>query len=192
MAAVVVTVAGIAVVGRSAAEERPRETPSADNNGIDWVAGIAASRGTERQPPAEVVEVTDLERAQGRWDVVRHWSGGLGIGTRDGSGEPLGPQVVLSGERITLEYRPGDPAEKKSEYVIKRFDDTAKPGHVDVAHDEGGRTIVRKGIYLLEKGIIKCEFASPGERRPRGFEARGRSEAPTHLLILRRVEGEGD
>ena len=122
----------------------------------------------------------DLEKAQGTWNVVRHASNGLGFGTQDG--DPLGPQVFISGGKITLQY-----SDRKYEYVIKLVNDKTKPKHIDLAFEKDGRMITRRGIYLLEKETIKCEFASPGESRPTEFEAAQHSKSPTNLLILRRA-----
>jgi uncharacterized protein (TIGR03067 family) len=154
----------------------------------DAGAREAAVTDGDAGPSSAVRFHIDLDNAQGAWDVVRHASRGTGFGNLDGSGEPLGPRVVISGNNISLRFRPGDPLDKPSEYLIKRIDDGTGPKQIDITLSTDGQPVIQKGIYLLQQDLIKCEFASPGQPRPANFEAANQNDGPTNLLILRRVK----
>ena len=64
----------------------------------------------------------DLRQAQGTWHVVRHATEGLGFGNRDGSGVPLGPQMVISGDNVQLHFPDGPVPLKPTTWIIHRVD----------------------------------------------------------------------
>lgn len=130
----------------------------------------------------------DLQQAQGTWNVMRHWTAGTGFGATDGSGQPLGPRVLIEGDSIKAQLRRKDTSRDNYEYVIKSMDSATNPKQIDVAVMQDGMTVVRHGIYKLENDLIKCEFASPGNPRPTRFEAAIDGEKPTNYLVLRRVK----
>ena len=130
----------------------------------------------------------DLKHAQGEWSVVRHWSGGLGFGELDGTGEPLGPKVHIGGDRVTLQISPNHPTRERYAYQITHIDAAKDPKEIDVVIEVEELKIIRKGIYVLDEGTIRCEFAAPDQPRPKKFQSLLGDGPATNLFILRRRE----
>lgn len=131
----------------------------------------------------------DLKRAQGIWSVVRYKEESTGVGKQDGTGREL-MQAVISDRKVVFQYRPDDPRNKKSEYLIKRIDSTATPKEIDAVFLKDGKESIQRGIYMLGTDVITCEFAKPGQPRPRQFRASGNES--TQFLILRRPKPKDD
>ena len=182
----------VPIVSGSAGEP---ETPASDETMEKLVKTVKAAGHSNLQiranqlPEVPSIPAGKLAKVQGRWLVVRHFAEGMGIGTKDGSGEPLGPEFVFSGRNVT--YTPGRNARKHdvTRYAIQRVDVFTNPKQIDVAYEEGGDRLVQKGIYLMDQNFIHCEFAQPGEPRPKGFQRASEGEEnQSNFLILRRAK----
>lgn len=151
------------------------------------VAHFCSIRYSDKKPQARSADIenADLKRAQGVWSVVRYKVDGMGVGKRDGTEREM-MQVVISGRKVVFQYHPDDPKEKMSHYVIQRLDSTTTPKQIDAILRKDGEAILREGIYRIDNDVITCEFANPGQPRPKMFQAT--SDEPTQFLILRQAK----
>ncbi len=116
-----------------------------------------------QKPRKENPPKGDKEEFQGTWVLLR--------GSTQ-NGKPLPEDLVKSlritfaGDKITLTN-----GEATREGTVT-LDPTAKPKAITIKHSDG-KTKPSRGIYLIDRGVIKMLFAEPGKKRPTGFRTDG-------------------
>jgi RNA polymerase sigma factor (sigma-70 family) len=117
------------------------------------------------QPPAttEPRKLTDLDRFQGTWRIVRGESSGRDL-----------PNAALEHQRLTFKKKElaWETVQQGGFSVAFKIDPAKKPGHIDI--DGGGRVPPMTGIYKFEEK--KLILALAPETRPEGFVTNQQSQ----------------
>jgi erythromycin esterase len=138
------------------ADDRPGSV-----KGLKDVLGRATAWFEGKRSPIEMAIQKDLERQQGKWDLVSV--------IQDGDNQPpLGVQLVVEGEKRTV--RAGDKVYTQSRY---RLDPSAQPPTIDITVTQGQqRGLTFLGIYEMSGDRMRMCLAAPGADRPRELVSR--------------------
>ncbi len=114
------------------------------------------------------------EAFQGEWKFISFSKSG----EEDSKEELAKAKLVVSGDKMTFTRR------GKDDPVTFTLDPKATPATIDLKAKEGGKEIMVKGIYKLEKDTLTICFGLDASERPKDFKpAKGNG-----LLILERVK----
>jgi uncharacterized protein (TIGR03067 family) len=121
----------------------------------------------------------ETDRLQGTWKAVVVEENGRAV-PGEGSSDF---RLILSEDRATVRARVNDEI-KSTAYKVK-LDPSTEPKSIDLVPVSGTTPdAVVRGVYQLEKDVLKLRLGKPGQKRPLGFALK--SDADTTLLVLQR------
>jgi uncharacterized protein (TIGR03067 family) len=132
-----------------------------------WAAAPIPAGGAKKARP-------DKEAIQGTWIWVSAEAGGK----KKPDGEFKAKQVatVIRGDTMTVRHKG-----RETQSAKYRLDPTKSPKEIDLTIEQGDRTFVLKGIYLLEGDSLTICQGGPDDARPKKFA----SEAGPAFGVLR-------
>jgi uncharacterized protein (TIGR03067 family) len=114
------------------------------------------------------------EALKGEWKIVSFNKGGDELPKK----ELEGAKIVVAGEKMTISLG------KKDEPATFKLDAKAVPPAIDIIPGKGGKQIIVKGIYKLEKDTLTICFGPDESPRPGEFKA-GKMAS---IIVLEKVK----
>ena len=136
-------------------------------------------------PPAGTAVESEWERASGTWEMMYTASNGTSFGESSGRGDRLGP-IVLLREGIAI-VDPDDTCKLRTVWRVRVVNAARAVKEIDLEREEGGMTIVRRGLCRIDANLLRCKLAGPGEARPKVLEYGGTGDM-ADSYVLRRVK----
>jgi uncharacterized protein (TIGR03067 family) len=122
----------------------------------------------------------EADRLQGTWKAVAVEENGKAV-TGDVSRDC---RLVVTGDKAVMKTRVDDQF-KDVTYQLK-LDPASEPKGIDlIPVSDAGPVQAVRGVYQLDKDVLKIRLGKPGEKRAPGFALK--TDADTTLFILQRV-----